>query len=329
LPAQARVTWVLKDLDGIEQDYAHFDTPLLTVGDELMKRVRNLTIRQLPSGSLFPHEVSQYDPWVIREIIHNCIAHQDYEAGGRITVVETPDALVYANLGSFLPGTVEEVIERDAPPEVYRNPFLAQAMVNLNMIDTIGSGIRRMFSVQRKRSFPMPDFDLTDRHRVSVKINGRIIDENYTRLLLDQTDLPLLDVIALDRVQRKRPITDESFKHLKRLGLVEGRRPNIFVSAKVAAVTGDKAAYIKNRGLDKEHYKELVKLHLQKFGPAPRADLESFLHGKISDALSDAQKANRVRNLLQEMKRDGTVKPKSRGRGSHWELTKNEDETAT
>lgn len=326
-PAQARVTWVLKDADGVEQDYAHFDTPLLAVGDELMKRVRNLTIRQLPSGSLFPHEVSQYDPWVIREILHNCIAHQDYEAGGRVSVVETPDAVLFTNLGSFLPGTVEEVIARDAPPEVYRNPFLAQAMVNLNMIDTIGSGIRRMFAVQRKRSFPMPDYELADPSRVSVKINGRIIDENYTRLLLEQTELPLLDVIALDRVQKKRHLSDESFKHLKKLGLVEGRRPNLFVSAKVAAATGDKAAYIKNRGLDKEHYKELVKLHLQKFGPATRADLEAFLLGKISDALTEAQKINRVRNLLQEMKRDGTVKPSARGPGALWELTKRENET--
>ena len=35
---------------------------------------------------------------------------------------------------------------RDAPPEVYPNRFLAEAMVNLNMIDTIGSGIKRMFT---------------------------------------------------------------------------------------------------------------------------------------------------------------------------------------
>ena len=195
-------------------------------------------------------------------------------------------------------------------------------MVNLNMIDTIGSGIRRMFTTQKKRSFPMPDFTLDDPAKVTVRLTGQVIDENYTKLLLNQGDLNLLDVIALDRVQKKKPLTDETFNHLKRLKLIEGRRPNLYVSATVAAMTGGKAAYIKNRGLDKEHYKELVKLHIEKFGAATRADLEDFLREKISDALSERQKINRVRNLLQEMRRDGVITPNRRGQGALWELAK-------
>ena len=153
-PAQARVTWVLRDEKKQEKDYQHFDLPFLLAGNKVLQKVRNLTIRHLPSGTLFPHEVTQYDPWVIREILHNSIAHQDYKMGGRINVVETPDTLLFTNLGSFIPGAVEEMILSDAPPEIYRNPFLAQAMVNLNMIDTIGSGIKRMFTRQRERSLP-------------------------------------------------------------------------------------------------------------------------------------------------------------------------------
>lgn len=273
--------------------------------------------------------MSQYDPWVIRETLHNCIAHQDYPAGGKVTVVEKPDSLLFTNLGSFIPGTVEEMIERETPPEVYRNPFLAQAMVNLNMIDTIGSGIRRMFTTQKKRSFPMPDFTLGDPTKVTVRLTGQVIDENYTKLLLNQSDLNLLDVIALDRVQKKKPLSDDTFNHLKRLKLIEGRRPNLYVSASVAAMTGGKAAYIKNRGLDKEHYKELVKLHIEKFGAATRADLEDFLREKISDALSEKQKFNRVRNLLQEMRRDGAITTNRRGQGALWELAKPGDKFPT
>ena len=65
------------------------------------------------------------------------------------------------------------MIIRDAPPEVYPNRFLAEAMVNLNMIDTIGSGIKRMFTKQWQRNFPMPDYDLSERNRVKVRIIGR------------------------------------------------------------------------------------------------------------------------------------------------------------
>jgi ATP-dependent DNA helicase RecG len=156
-PAVARISWILKDDRNQERDYEHFGPPFLLNVDRVLKKIRNLTYRALPSGTLFPIEMAQYDPWVIREALHNCIAHQDYGLHGRINVLETPDSLLLTNAGSFLPGDVERVIRQDAPLEIYRNPYLAEAMVNLNMIDTQGGGIKRMFLTQFKRFFPMPD----------------------------------------------------------------------------------------------------------------------------------------------------------------------------
>ena len=122
----------------------------------------------------------QYDRWVVREALHNCIAHQDYGLHGRIVVVEFPDRVLLTNVGDFLPGDVETVIRQDAAQPIYRNPFLAHAMVELNQIDTQGGGIKRMFDTQRQRSFPLPDYDLAEPDRVSVTISGRIVDEQYT-----------------------------------------------------------------------------------------------------------------------------------------------------
>lgn len=321
-PAQARITWVLRDENNIEKDYQHFTAPLILASDQLLGKIRNLTIRHLPSGTLFPHEITQYDPWVIRETLHNCVAHQDYSAGGRINVVETPESLLFTNLGSFIPGSVEEMIRSDAPPEVYRNPFLAQAMVNLNMIDTIGSGIKRMFTLQRQRSFPMPDYELSDPNKVVVRLTGRVLDENYTRLLMSQTELDLLDVIALDKVQKKRPLDDEAFRRLKQRKLIEGRRPNLFVSARIANVTGDRAAYIKNRAFDKAHYKDMIVAYLQKFGEGTRSDLDGLLLEKLSDALDGQQKKRYITNLLQEMKKEGHIFPDGTTRWAKWRISK-------
>jgi ATP-dependent DNA helicase RecG len=321
-PAQSRITWVLKDEQSLEKDYRHFDQPLILAGNKVLAIIRNLTVRHLPSGTLFPQEVTQYDPWVIRETLHNCIAHQDYTLGGRINVVETSDALLFTNLGSFIPGTVEDMIRSDAPPEVYRNPFLAQAMVNLNMIDTIGSGIKRMFMLQRERSFPLPDYDLDDPNKVMVRLTGRVLDENYTRLLMSQADLDLLDVIALDKVQKKRMLDDETFRRLKGRKLIEGRRPNLFVSAKIAAVTEQKAAYIKNRAFDKAHYKDMVVAYLQRFGQATREDINRLLLDKLSDVLDDKQKRYFITNLLQEMKREKLIQVDGATRGAFWRLYK-------
>lgn len=171
-PAQARITWILNDAKNQPKDYQHFDPPFLLASDRLFQKIRNLTVRHLPGGTLFPQEVTQYDTWVMRETLHNCIAHQDYTLAGRIIVVESPDTLLFENLGSFIPGSVEEMIRSDAPPEVYRNPFLPQAMDNLNMIETIGSGIKRMFTRQRERSFPMPDYELGNPKKVAVRLTG-------------------------------------------------------------------------------------------------------------------------------------------------------------
>src|SRR5262245_11065199 len=83
-PAIARITWVLKDEHGIEKDYQHFGPPLILAVDQLFAKVRNLTYRYLPDATLFPTEITQYDPWVMRETLHNCIAHEDYPQGGKI-----------------------------------------------------------------------------------------------------------------------------------------------------------------------------------------------------------------------------------------------------
>ena len=77
-PAQARMSWLLKDSDGIEKDYHHFGPPFLLNTEALFAKVRNLTYRYLRDNTLFPTEISQYDPGVIRELLHNCITHQDY-----------------------------------------------------------------------------------------------------------------------------------------------------------------------------------------------------------------------------------------------------------
>ena len=242
--------------------------------------------------------------------------------GGRIDVVEFEDRLVIVNQGAFLPGDVESVIRRDAPFSVYRNAFLTQAMVNLQMIDTIGSGIKRIFQAQRKRSFPMPDYDLSNPNEVKLVIGNKVLDERYTRMLLAKADLDLWDVIALDKVQKGKPLTVDEFKSVKGKRLVEGRRPNLFVSAEVAAATDDKEAYIRNRAFDKEYYKDLVIAYLKEFGEATRPQIDRLLQDKLSDALDEKQKKQFVTNLLQEMKREGTVAPDGTTRWAKWRLSK-------
>ena len=94
-----------------------------------------------------------------------------------------------------------------------------------------------MFQTQMNRYFPLPDYDLSQPDRVVVKIRGEVLDERYTRLLMERTDLDLWTVILLDKIQRGYRISREEHKKLKRLKLVEGRYPNLFISSRLASET--------------------------------------------------------------------------------------------
>lgn len=210
---------------------------------------------------------------------------------GRINVVENPDELIFTNVGRFIPDTVETVILQDAPQEFYRNRWLAEAMVNMD--DTIGSDIKKMYIVQRNRFFPLPDYDLSESTRVKVRITGKILDENHTKMLIKYTDLDLETVISLDKVQKRIKVSQDESKKLREMKPVEGRYPNLYVAAEIAAITGDKKTYIKNRAFDNKHYKELVISFIRQYGATSRKAIDNLLLDKLSDALDEVQKNKR------------------------------------
>lgn len=299
-PTVPQITWILKDRDGIEEAYEHFGIPIILSVQKAFSKIRNFKYRYMTDSKLFPEEVDKYDTWVLYEALHNAVAHQDYEAGGRINVVEFPHRLVISNMGHFIPGNVENIIERDAPPEQYRNPFLAQAMVEINMIDTIGSGIRRMHSIMKKRYFPMPDYKI-EPERVEVALFGRILDESYAKLLASDPELSLHDVIYLDRIVKKISVDDTVIKELRDKGLIEGRKPNLYISAAVAKATGDKASYTKNRAFDKQYYFDLIKKAIKQHGSLSRKDIDDLLWKKLPDNITDAQRKTKINNLINEL----------------------------
>ena len=317
-PAVAKVSWILKDADNRELDYEHFGPPFLLAGDRLQNRIRNLNVRAMPSGTLFPVEFTQYDFWVIREALHNCIAHQDYQLRGRIIVVEFPDRVILTNVGDFLPGDIETVIRQDAPQSFYRNNFLADAMVQLNLIDTQGGGIKRMFETQRKRSFPLPDYDLTKPGSVIVKLDGRILDERYTRLLLERIDLDLEQVILLDRVQKGLPIEKNERRSLRNAGLIEGRHPNLMVADVVAKATGTIGEHVRARGFENRYYRNLMLELIREYGPVNRKEIDEVLLPQLPDRLNLEQKGAKVHNLLQELRRAGSIVNQGSRRRPAW-----------
>lgn len=317
-PATSKITWILKDKDGIEKDYEHFTCPLILSIQEVYKKIRNIKYRYIAEGNLFPDEVQQYDPYTIREALNNCIAHQDYTMGGKIILIEKEDGeLIFSNSGDFIPSSIEDVIKSDAPENRYRNSFLANAMVNLNMIDTIGSGIKKLFNIQRNKFFPLPEYDLSD-HKVKVTITGKVLDSNYARKLAEDKTLSLFETMLLDKIQKNKKLTNEEYKLLKSKNLIEGKRNNYFISSTVAEITNQKPDYMKLRGINDDYCKKIIIDYIKKFKTAKKGDLEEILLEKLGDSMTDIQKKNKIKNILQSLRRDGVIEP----HGKEWILCK-------
>lgn len=318
-PFVAEMSW---KLEGPELAYEHFHPPFLLSTTRLYQRIRNVRLSFLPAGVLIPIDVPKYDQRVVLEALHNCVAHQDYTRQERILVIERPTELVFQNAGAFFDGSPMDYVLRNRTPSRYRNRFLVEAMVQLRLIDTMGFGIREiMYRGQANRFLPMPDFDSIGPTNVVMRLQGRFIDENYSRALLTHTDLSWSDLVALDAIQKGKEANDADIASLRQQGLIEGRRPHLHVASSIAAATDTKADYIRHRAFDDQYYCDLILDFLRTYGKGRREDFSRLLEGKFSDLLSQKQKDKKIHNLLQRLRREGKIVSDGRRRAAQWQLT--------
>jgi ATP-dependent DNA helicase RecG len=266
--------------------------------------------------------VQKYDSEVILEALNNCIAHQDYSQNARIVLVEKVNKLIFRNIGGFFEGNAEDYSLGNITPNKYRNKWLADAMVNLNMIDSLGLGIHKMYRSQYKRFFPLPDYTKSSLNEVVLEIYGHTIDENYSKLLIEKNDLlSLTEVILLDKVQKQQTITEDAAKMLKGKRYIEGRKPNYYVATHIAKVTGQRAEYSKNKGMDKQYYLDFILQSIKQHGSLSRKDIDELLWWKLPDILNDSQKKNKISNLLTELRTSGKISNNGNDKYPEWVLT--------
>ena len=309
-----KIMWRLYGADGADKDYAIFTVPFINVADKILGKIRNLTYRYMPNQqSLFPQETDQYDPWLLRELLNNSIAHGSYQLGGRIYINEFEDHITITNPGEFLPQSVETVLKPGYNPPFYRNQRLADGMVKFNMIDTATSGIRKVYRIQRDKYFPMPDFDLSQNGQVAVTVYGKILNEQYTYILYEHPELDLETVFLLDQVQKGLgdKLTKDAINYLRKHKLVEGRVNSLYLSAEVSKTIDASAEYIKNKAFDDQYYKDLIINYLRQYGRAQKKDFRTLLMDKLPNSLSERQKEYKIGNLLASLKRQGLIRTDS------------------
>ncbi len=298
------IVWRLAGKDNVGQV---FTIPFLLTTTEVMHKIRNYPFKLFPKNSFLPGEGMKYDSEVILEALHNSIAHQDYLENQRIIVIERENELEFRNCGGFFDGTYEDYITGERIPRKYRNQFLAQAMANIKMIDTEGFGIHKMFVSQKERWLPMPDYDKSDNDNVVLTLPGNVIDENYSLMLLENTNIDLTTAVLLDKVQKGKPISENAVKMLRKEKLIEGRKPHLYVSKYIANATDKQVEYTLKKGFNDAECQEWILKALNDHKVLSRKQINELLWNKLPIDFTEDQKMAKIKNLLYKMHKNNTI----------------------
>lgn len=302
-----------------------FTIPFIKATTDVLGCIRNYRFKIYPHNSMIPAEVLKYDTRSILEGMHNCILHQDYVCNERILVIEDNDKLTFENAGGFYEGDYEEYITGQKTPKRYRNPFLAKAMDNVKMVDSKGYGIHNMFLRQKERYLPMPDYKGSDDSRVVMHLPGTVLDEKYSIMLLENSNINLTEAVLLDQVQKGILPNDNTIAMLRKKHLIEGRKPRLFVAKQLAQNTGTKVEYSKHKGLEVKSCESLLLSTLKEHGKLSRTEIDSLLWNVVSDQLDDKQKKSKIGNILTNLRKRKLIENETVGNYSKWSLVREEN----
>lgn len=178
------------------------------------------------------------------------------------------------------------------------------------MIDTVSRGIKKMFTEQWQRRFPMPDYEIdNDKQQVAVRIYGTSIDERYTNMLKNNDSLTLWDCISLDAIQKGHRIDETVAQDMIQRGLIEGEAPNYRISLTVAKNTKQLSGYTRIVGLERDKIKHMVLQYIQNAGVdgAKRSDIMEYLAGTLPSRNTPEQNGQMVGNILKELASEGKI----------------------
>ena len=160
-------------------------------------------------------------------------------------------------------------------------------------------------------------------HHILSKMYGKVLDENYSQILFANPDFDLETVFLIDCVQKRIKIDKEAIKHLRKLKVIEGKSPNIFLSASVSETIGEQSQYVKNKAFNDQYYRDLIVKYLEQYGSAKKRDVRELLWDKLPEVMDDKQKESKVKNLLAQMRRTGIITTDSENQQkSSWILVK-------
>lgn len=281
-------------------------------------------------------QASRIPDLAAREALVNGITHRDWLSPTATEIEHVGDRLAVTSPGGFIGGvSAENIITH---PSVPRYPRLAQTLASLRIAERQGVGVDRMHRDMLALGLPAPVIEQLPGPAIRTVLIGGTPDRRWLSLrsglqpaeARDDLDFLLVLNLAARRgwvsgpaaagaTQRSGPETNDVLDRLAKVHLIEPASPVL------VPVDGDPS-------LGREPYDVAWQLHrvvrvalrMGRYRPPPRKQLladYARYRGRISSteaaSLLDAS-LNTARALLDELERDGALKPgraQRRGRG--------------
>lgn len=317
--AQAEITFEYRssDASGPAQARKEYRVGFFSLYDDLWNTINLRNDLQHYQDGLFVVDVPTFSERPIREAILNAVSHRDYQLGSNVFVRQYPRRIEITSPGDFpYQITLDNILSRQSP----RNRRIADIFLKCGLVERSGQGMNLMFEDAIRESKPLPDFTNTDRHQVSVTLQGTMRNPDFIRFLekignertenFSTDDWMLLGCVA--RGEKPPEVYKPRIDHLLELGIIERvGRGKLILSHNYYSFIGRKGAYTRKKGLDRETNKSLLLKHIEE-NTAEGSPLQDLMD--VLPSLSRGQ----VRTLLEELRRDQKAHPRGQKRGARW-----------
>ncbi len=285
--------------------------------DRLWELVNLRNDKQHFQDGLFVLDVQTFEERVVREAILNAVSHRDYQFGGSVFIRQYPRKLVIDSPGGLPPDiTVDNILDRQSP----RNRRIADIFSKCGLVERSGQGMNLMYELSIKSSKLLPDLKGTDRHHVTLTLDGQIQDPKLLQMMekIGQETLESFstyDFLVVNHIHREQPIPDvlrDRLPRLLELGIIEkSAKNNYILGRKYYTAIKKKGVYTRKKGLDRETNKALLLKHI-KDNNAEGSRLEEFYQ------VLPGYDRSQIQVFLRELKDEGKIHVHGKTRAGKW-----------
>jgi ATP-dependent DNA helicase RecG len=235
---------------------------------------------EIPVG-LFRLRIPAFPIEVVREAVLNAVTHRDYSQPGEVLIRHSLHELAVTSPGGFIGGITLRNILRHEP--VARNRTLANAFLKLRLVESAGTGRRKIFIPMLQYGKRIPRYEADESH-VTLRIFNGAFDHAMARLIAEWhahgKDIGLDGLMILTYLKDHRYIRTSDTEALLQLdrdqalgildqmsdpqrGILERKghthEATFYLTKAVARDLIGKAGYSSAKGIDGARYPELVR----------------------------------------------------------------------